>query len=287
MPSIRRHSAIFAAARRLACAALLTGALAGNAAAAGRAEAAADRLYVLRCGEGVAGDVSRWSPGVDEGKPAPFVDTCYLVKHRQGWMLWDTGVPDAVASMPDGLAPGDPRATRWHRRATLASQLAQLGVKPGDLRFVAVSHTHPDHVGNVELFPRTPVLIQRAEYDWAFAQPRKPFSPEHPVTKLDGDRDVFGDGSVLILSTPGHTPGHQSLLVHLRKTGWIVLSGDAVHFRSNWEARRVPSMNTDREQTLASMRRLANVIAERHAQLWINHDAAQAEQLRHAPDAYE
>jgi glyoxylase-like metal-dependent hydrolase (beta-lactamase superfamily II) len=248
---------------------------------------AAQRLYVLSCGEGVAGDVSRWSPGVNEGKPMPFVGTCYLIRHERGWMLWDTGVPDAVASMPGGLKPSDPRATHWYRRVTLASQLERLGVKPGDVRFIGLSHTHPDHVGNVDLFPETPVLIQRAEYEWAFRQPKTPFRAEHPVTKLDGDRDVFGDGSVVILSTPGHTPGHQSLLVHLRKTGWIVLSGDAVHFRSNWEARRVPAINTDREQTLASMQRLADVLSERHAQLWINHDAAQAERLRHAPDAYE
>jgi N-acyl homoserine lactone hydrolase len=128
--------------------------------------------------------------------------------------------------------------------------------------------------------------MQRAEYDWAFSQEKKPFAPEHPVTKLDGDKDVFGDGSVVILSTPGHTPGHQSLLVHLPKTGWVVLSGDVAHFTSNWETRRVPTMNVDRAKTLASMQRVAGLVAERHAQLWLNHDKAQTDQLRHAPDAY-
>jgi N-acyl homoserine lactone hydrolase len=246
-----------------------------------------DKLYVLNCGEGVAGDISRWSPGVNEGKSMPFADSCYLIKHAEGWMLWDTGVADAVATMPDGQKPADPRATHWRRPKTLASQLEQLGVKPADIRWVAISHTHPDHVGNVELFPRVPVLIQRAEYEWAFGQEKKPFKPEHPVTKLEGDKDVFGDGSVRIVSTPGHTPGHQSLLVHLPKTGWVVLSGDAVHFQSNWEARRAPSINTDKEQTLASMQRLGDLMAERHAQLWINHDKAQTDRLRHAPDAYE
>ncbi len=261
---------------------------AGAALWVGAAEAkGVEKLYVLDCGEGVAGDISRWSPGVNEGKSMPFADSCYLIKHSQGWLLWDTGVPDAVAAMPDGLAPADPRATHWRRPRTLASQLEQLGVRPGDLRYVAISHTHPDHVGNVELFPAVPVLMQRAEYEWAFGQEKKPFAPGHPVTKLEGDKDVFGDGSVLILSTPGHTPGHQSLLVHLPKTGWVLLSGDAVHFKSNWDARRTPSMNASREQTLASMQRLADLLAERHAQLWINHDKAQTDGLRHAPNAYE
>jgi glyoxylase-like metal-dependent hydrolase (beta-lactamase superfamily II) len=129
--------------------------------------------------------------------------------------------------------------------------------------------------------------MQRAERAWAFAGDKRPFSPEHPVTELEGDRDVFGDGSVVILSTPGHTPGHQSLLVRLPETGWIVLTGDAVHLKANWDARRVPSMNVDRDRTLASMQRLADLVGEKHAQLWINHDKAQSDQLRHAPDAYE
>ncbi len=69
-----------------------------------------EKLYILNCGEGVAGDISRWSPGLNEGKSMNFVDSCYLIKHAQGWFLWDTGVADAVAAMPDGLAPADPKA---------------------------------------------------------------------------------------------------------------------------------------------------------------------------------
>jgi len=95
------------------------------------------------------------------------------------------------------------------------------------------------------------------------------------------------DGTVAILSTPGHTPGHQSLLVRLPKTGHIVLSGDAVHFRDNWEHKRVPSMNVRREQTLASLQRLQSIMDERKAQLWINHDKPQSNGLRYAPAYYE
>ncbi len=221
-----------------------------------------EKLYILDCGEGVAGDISRWSPGVNEGKSMDFVDTCYLVKHAQGWFLWDTGIPDAVAAMPNGLAPPDPKAIHWRRPKTLAAQLDQLGVKPADIKAMAVSHTHPDHVGNVELFPTAMLYVQKAEYEWPGPNNTPRFKPEHPVTKLEGDRDVFGDGSVTILSTPGHTPGHQSLLVKLPKTGAVVLSGDAAHFRDNWDNRRVPSINFNKEATLASMQKIADDAGE-------------------------
>src|SRR4029078_1573086 len=125
-----------------------------------------ERLYILNCGEGTAGDISRWSPGVNVGKSMPFVDNCYLIKHSQGWMLWDTGVADAIAAMPDGQKPADPKATHWYRPQTLARQLKALGVKPADITFVAVSHTHADHTGNVELFPQAMLLVQKAEYAW-------------------------------------------------------------------------------------------------------------------------
>jgi N-acyl homoserine lactone hydrolase len=246
-----------------------------------------ERLYILNCGEGVAGDISRWSPGVNEGKSMDFVDNCYLIKHPQGWLLWDTGVSDAVAAMPNGLAPSDPKSVHWHRSKTLAAQLDQLGLKPSDIKSVAISHTHPDHVGNVELFPAAMLYVQKAEYEWPGANNTPRFKPEHPVTKLDGDRDLFGDGSVVILSTPGHTPGHQSLLVKLPKTGAIVLSGDAAHFKDNWDNRRVPSINFDKDTTLASMQKIADTLTKEKAQLWINHDKAQRDSLKMAPEFYD
>jgi len=246
-----------------------------------------ERLYILNCGEGTAGDISRWSPGVNVGKSMPFVDNCYLIKHSQGWMLWDTGVADAIAAMPDGQKPADPKATHWHRPKTLASQLDQLGVKPSDIKYVAVSHTHPDHVGNVGMFPQSMLLVQKAEYEWPGANNAPRFKPEHPVTKLEGDKDVFGDGSVTIISTPGHTPGHQSLLVKLPKTGALLLSGDAVHFQSNWDNRGVPSNNANQEQSKASMEKMAGIMAKEKAKLWINHDKAQRDSLKMSPEFYE
>jgi glyoxylase-like metal-dependent hydrolase (beta-lactamase superfamily II) len=270
---------------RLTVVSILT-ALVGGATLA-EADGGLERLYILDCGVNIGRDQSRWSPGVNEGKSIEFSDNCYLIRHAKGLLLWDTGIADAVAAMPDGLVVGNGAITQ-RRAKTLASQLDALGVKPGDITYVAVSHTHGDHVGNVALFTSSTILIQGAEYDWAMTQPVKPaFVPTQRIEKLGGDRDVFGDGSVVIFSTPGHTPGHQSLLVVLPKTGALVLSGDAVHFRDNWDHRRVPSMNTSREQTLASLDRIASVLADRKAQLWINHDQPQSRQLRYAPDYYE
>jgi len=257
------------------------------AAASAQTKSGVDKLYILNCGEGHVIDISRWSPGVNVGKSMDMAENCYLMHHTQGWLLWDTGVTDAIAAMPDGQAPADPRAIYWRRPKTLASQLEALGVKPAEIKYLAISHTHPDHIGNVELFPQAMLLVQKVEYEWPSPLGVGRFKPEHPVTKLEGDHDVFGDGSVTIVATPGHTPGHQSLLVKLPKTGAIVLSGDAVHFKDNWDNRRVPSINTDKDKTAASMQRIADVLAKEKAQLWINHDKAQTDTLKHAPEFYE
>lgn len=243
----------------------------------------ADRLYIMDCGHNAAIDQSRWSPGVNVGKPIELSDSCYLIRHGREWLLWDTGYPDSVADKPVTTPVGT--ATRAR---TLAGQLAEIGVKPSDIRFIAVSHTHGDHVGNVDMFPSSSLLIQAAEVDWAFApDKRPPFKAERPIRKLAGDFDVFGDGTVRIISTPGHTPGHQSLLVQLPRTGWVVLSGDAAHFKDNWDNRRVASMNTSAEQTQASFKRIAEVMVEKKAELWINHDKAQSRSQKHSPEFYD
>lgn len=262
-------------------------ALSGSAALAQSEKTGVEKLYVLNCGEGTAGDISRWTPGLNEGKSMDFVDTCYLIKHAKGWFLWDTGIADSVAAMANGLVPADPKAVTWRRPKTLAAQLEQLGVKPDDVKAMAVSHTHPDHTGNVELFPQATLYVQKAEYDWPGANNEPRFKPSHPVELLAGDKDVFGDGSLTILSTPGHTPGHQSLLVKLPKTGAVVLSGDAVHFKDNWDNRRVPSMNVSKDQTTASMQKIADTLSQEKAQLWINHDKAQRDSQKMAPDFYD
>jgi glyoxylase-like metal-dependent hydrolase (beta-lactamase superfamily II) len=246
-----------------------------------------ERLYVIDCGFAHAEDQSKWSPGVNADVPIDFSDNCYLIRHSsEGYLLWDTGITDRLTALPQGqLVP--PLRQTWYRQQTLVSTLAAIGVAPGDVRYVAISHNHPDHVGNLDAFPNATVVMQRSEWEAAMALPQKPFSAEHKTELIEGDKDLFGDGSLTILSTPGHTVGHQSLLVHLRKTGYVVLTGDAVHFQSNWDHRRVPAFNADREKTLASMDKLARVVDEKHAQLWINHDKPSSDARAHAPAFYE
>src|SRR6476660_10408326 len=122
----------------------------------GAASAGVDKLYVLDCGQNIGKDQSRWSPGVNEGKPIEFSDNCYLIRHDKGLLLWDTGIPDSVAAMPDGMVVANGAIT-YRRARTLAAQLEQIGVKPADVTYLAVSHTHGDHVGNVLLFPTSSV----------------------------------------------------------------------------------------------------------------------------------
>jgi glyoxylase-like metal-dependent hydrolase (beta-lactamase superfamily II) len=252
-------------------------------AVAQNAPATVERLYVIECGQGQVPDLSRWSPGVNVGKTSEYVSNCYLIKHAQGYLLWEMGVGDELFGRPEGRGA----FTRWRLARTLASQLDEIGVKSSDIKFVAASHTHPDHVGNVELFPQAMLLMQKAEYEWPLANGQPRFKPTHPVTKLEGDFDVFRDGSATLLSTPGHTPGHQSILVRLARSGPILISGDAAHFRENWDFRRVPSFNVDVQQTLTSMDRIAAILAHTKAQLWIHHDKAQSDGQKKSPAYYD
>jgi N-acyl homoserine lactone hydrolase len=254
----------------------------------------ANRLYVLYCGETRIPDISAWSPSVNVGQPFIFSNNCFLIHHGHDWMLWDSGYADAITDAPQGVAGAV--NSRGYRTRTLVSQLNEVGVSADEVTYLAFSHTHNDHVGNANLFANATLYIQQAEYEAAFGPDpaRYGFNPEYydrlrhsKVVKLHGDYDVFGDGSVRILSTPGHTPGHQSLLVRLPKAGAIVLSGDAAHFEDNFVHRRVPVFNFNVEQSRSSMDRIAAILKSEHAQLWINHDLKQSETLLHAPLYYE
>ncbi|HYA17213.1 MAG TPA: N-acyl homoserine lactonase family protein [Bryobacteraceae bacterium] len=246
--------------------------------------AQADKLYVLDCGWSHNADESRWTPGLHVGEPIDMSENCFLIHDKQGYFLWDTGYPDAVAAMPDGQVSGP---TTVRRNRTLAAQLQELGVKPSDILYVGISHTHPDHTGNIDQFPDSTIVISKAEFDATQKSQRPAFPATHKVMLLEADKDIFGDGAITVLQTPGHTVGHQSLLVHLPKSGWIILTGDAVHLKENWEARRVPGMNADKEKTLTSMQKLADLQAQHNAQLWINHDKPQSDALLHSPKFYE
>ncbi len=265
---------------------------AGCAGLAGERGTGVERMYVFNCGESRVEDVSRWTPGVNVGKPGEFSANCYLIKHARGLMMWDSGINDNVATMPQGFQRSKV-SPRYRLAKPLRVALAEIGVDPAKVAHAAFSHTHGDHVGNANLFTGATLYIQQAEYDvafgadavtkWNFEVTSYDKLRANQTVKLDGDHDVFGDGSVVIIATPGHTPGHQSLLVKLPKFGPVILSGDMVHLRDNWVHRRVPSFNFDREQSLKSMDKVAGIMAKTGAQLWINHDKRESDAIPKAP----
>lgn len=250
-----------------------------------------ERMYVIDCGENHTNDLSRWTPGVNVGKPHVFGNHCYLIKHAKGLMLWDSGNPDRLAALPNGLTNPAGTITAFMKKP-LAESLKEIGVAPGDIKHFAMSHGHGDHSGNASLFAGATLYIQRAEYAAVFgAEPQKyGFIPANfeklrssPAMILNGDYDVFGDGSVVVKPAPGHTPGHQVLLVRLPKTGPVLLTGDMVHLQYSWNYRVVPSFNFDVQQSMRSIDEMKAFAAKAGAQVWINHDKEQHARIPKAP----
>ena len=203
------------------------------------------------------------------------VFSCYLIKHGDDYLLWDTG----HAMTTPNVAP----------KVSLVDQLAKIDLKPDQIKYVAISHYHGDHVGQVGSFPKANLLIGKGDWD-VLTSPKPPenaaVSPFAHWIKEDGkvepvplDKDVFGDGSVMMLNTPGHTPGHHSLLVKLPQMGAVVISGDLAHFHENYETNGVPTFNTDRAQSLASLDRIKKIAATMKATLIIQHDARDVDKL--------
>jgi N-acyl homoserine lactone hydrolase len=298
---MKRPSTLSKAALGMALGVLLAGLPLSGAASATLTEKSgvADRLYRIDCGHSLANDESVWTPGENIGKSIEFSSTCYLIRHGGSSLMWDTGVPEATMGDPKGWSTL-PKLIVYHLDRTITSQLAEIGLKTSDIDYVAISHTHGDHIGNVKLFPDATVLLQRAEYDWINSGPltdpnlnqlvilaRQLMGQPKNLKLIDGDLDVFGDGSVILISTPGHTPGSQSLMVHLANSGYIVLSGDVVHLQENFEKNIVPALNVDKAQSLASMQRVRDIMQSYNAKLFINHDKAQADRLKLIPAFYD
>jgi N-acyl homoserine lactone hydrolase len=244
------------------------------------------RMYVLDCGRAIGRDQSLWTPGYNVGKKVEIANSCYLIQHERGTLLWETGLADGLVKRPKGVSVLK-GALILFRDKTLVGQLAGLGVKPDQIDMVALSHLHPDHIGNVKLFPKSKVLMQAGDVDILRKAPKPAFAEGQTDTKLNGDLDVFGDGSVTILATPGHTPGHQSLLVKLPKTGAVILTGDAVHFQVSWARNYVPKFNADKDMTLKSIARLKKLAAANKAKVWIGHDKPQTDTIKRAPAYYD
>ncbi len=279
--------------KRALCASLM---LIGSAAWAADANPAVSslRLYAFDCGTVTVSDISVFSPGVDQGKKKVLTDSCYLVAHPKGTLMWDTGFSDELAAAPDGKQLD--KVFHARLKKTLAAQFKEIGYAPENVNFLGLSHMHFDHIGNVGLFPKATLLMQKEEYEAAFGPDAAKFGNNaktyptlgaNPNQQLTGDHDVFGDGSVVIKRAVGHTPGHQMLFVKLPKTGNVLLSGDLAHFTKNWENRRVPSFNHDKDASVKAMNEAAEFIKANKATLWIQHDMEQNAKIKHAPTFYE
>ena len=237
------------------------------------------RLYTLDCGHATFQDMSGFSDtGEYDGKSGEVAAPCFLIRHPKGDLIWDLGLGDHFASPPEGsdVAPG----VHVVVHSTLTAQLQALSLAPKDVRFIAFSHLHWDHTGNANLFPDSTWLMNGAELAAGSVMP--PPGGVLPETwsavktaktvPIDGDHDVFGDGSVMILRAPGHTPGHQVLKLKLAKSGTVILSGDLWHQRASRDFKRVPTFNANRADTLASMARVETILKNTNGRLIVQHD---------------
>jgi N-acyl homoserine lactone hydrolase len=217
--------------------------------------------------------------------PRQLASSCYLVRHGETIMIWDTGFSiDLKGKTKDlgGLVASLDR--------TLPEQLADGGLKPADVDVLGISHSHADHTGQASLMPAARLIIGKADFDAMQAKADDPFGPWRkagaPLTTTEGDLDVFGDGTVVAYFLPGHTPGHMALLVRL-KSGPVLLSGDVVHGHDTLALKAVPTFNTDRAQSIASMERFEKIARDTGAKVIIQHELQDIAKLPAFPKAAE
>jgi glyoxylase-like metal-dependent hydrolase (beta-lactamase superfamily II) len=245
------------------------------------------RLYVIDCGRLKVDDPSRFDFKKQELATLDLSIGCFLIVHPKGTLMWDTG------AVPDSMFP-----TKFYGTAKepLAKQLAQIGYPPSTIQYLALSHYHWDHVANASQFAKSTWLASKPEYDTLFSVglPQRTdaamFTPLRNTKTIflpDSDYDVFGDGSVVIKPTPGHTPGHRVLFLKLAKTGPVVLSGDLYHYPEELKVDRVMVNDFNPDQTRASRAALQAFLKQSGAQLWIQHDLAAFSKLKKLPEYYE
>jgi glyoxylase-like metal-dependent hydrolase (beta-lactamase superfamily II) len=251
--------------------------------------ATALRLYVFENGFIRGLDTKLFNLAREEVKEADFVNSSYLIVHPRGTLQFDSGgIPDS-AFKADGapVTEGVMSATK-----PLLPQLAAAGYKPSDIMYFALSHYHSDHTGNANAFAGATWIAQKADRDFMFGD--KPEGIIQPATYsalkgaktriLDNEElDVFGDGTVRLIPTPGHTPGHQVLLVRLPKRGPVLLAGDLYHYPEERIKGTTPTFEFNAEQSKASRAKVEALLKQTKAELWIEHDMATHAKLPKSP----
>src|SRR5271169_532155 len=257
------------------------------------------RLYVLDCGIITPPNVDNYGFKPNEVADTRMITPCFLIAHPRGTLMWDTGeIPDSA--FLNGVSPQKLNAYTVDR--PLLPQLAAIGYTPANITYMALSHYHGDHVANANAFSGSTWIVQQGDRDAIFAprpanQPRLGAVPnpafftelaKSTTIVLKGeDHDVFGDGTVVVKFTPGHTPGHQSLFLKLAKTGPVLLSGDLYHYPEEMTLKRVPSFDFDQAQTAKSRAMIEEFVKKNNAQLWIQHDYTAGMKRKIAPEFYE
>ena len=250
------------------------------------------RLYVFDCGSLNIPDTSAYQLKKEELATNVMSVPCFLVAHPIGTLMWDVGaVPDS------SFKPGLPGTLRYATvNKTLTSQLAEVGYAPEDITYLSFSHFHWDHVGNANVFAKSIWLVRKLERDIMFTEPFSPRTEPANYSALRNSKtmmvekeehDVFGDGTVIIKSAPGHSPEHQVLFLKLAKTGPVVLSGDLYHYPEERKLNRVPTTEFNAAQTVASRAAIDAFLKKTGAQLWIQHDFNANAKLKKSPQYYE
>lgn len=268
----------------------IAGLLIAGAAPAAPVPGTVDKLWRLDCGSLHVADLNIFSDTLSyPGQARDLVVSCYLIKDGDAYMLWDTGLPASTRKgAGDAKKPGAGRLDR-----TIMEQLTELGVKPDQIGLIGVSHHHYDHIGQSADFPKAKLVIGTGDLEIARKNPDigKAIAPwlgeGAKVEAVQGDKDLFGDGSVVMLNLAGHTPGHHGLLVRLAKTGAVLLSGDVAHFRENLDSDGVPGFNTDRADSLAAMDRFRKLAASLKAVSIVQHDPRDIAKLPAFPQGAE
>jgi glyoxylase-like metal-dependent hydrolase (beta-lactamase superfamily II) len=251
------------------------------------------RLYIIDCGVIHTATVDAYSLKKEEVGSTEMAIPCILVAHPKGTLMWDNGdIPDR-AFKGDGTPAAAGIVTQ---EKPLLPQLAAIGYTPAGIKYLAMSHYHGDHVANANAFASSTWLVRKVERDRMFSDEPIPRSDPSNYNLLKNSRtviidkdeyDVFGDGTVIIKSTPGHTPGHQSLFLKLAKTGPVVLSGDLYHYPEERTLNRLPVAEFNKDQTAASRADMEVFLKKTGAQLWIQHDFLGNAKLKKSPDFYE
>jgi glyoxylase-like metal-dependent hydrolase (beta-lactamase superfamily II) len=250
------------------------------------------RLYVFDCGTLINNRPEDYNLTREEVPDTNMGVTCYLVVHPKGILLFDTGLNDRLVGRPlyENILEGYGQI----KFNTLAGQLADIGVAPARVDYLVLSHYHWDHIGNAADFAGSTWLVYKGDRDQMFSKTARAYpwfgqyaALERSRTQvIEGDHDVFGDGAVVVLATPGHTEGHCSLLVKLKNTGPVVLSGDLYHYAEERTLERMPEEEKPRG-TIESRRRVEALVKQQGAQLWIGHSMQFFQDIRKSPAWYD